>query len=176
MALISAFDDFFYPQSCYRIRPRYVPLIHNDGLFSSMLNDTFGELQRLERELGQLTQDTQKGDHFSFKCNVAGYRPEELQVDLQGDQLVIQGEHQHNDERQSVHRTFKRMVALPDTVHKDTIECSIDEKGRLEVRAQNKALEQDEQKRNIPIGFRQNQDQNVVNGQEQPKQVEQKKQ
>ncbi|KAI1704370.1 hsp20/alpha crystallin family domain-containing protein [Ditylenchus destructor] len=155
MALISAFDDFFYPQACYRIRPRYVPLSHNDALFSSILSDTFGELQRLESELGQLTQptDTQKGNHFSFKCNVAGYRPDELKVDLQGDQLVIQGEHQHNDERQSVHRTFKRMVALPDTVHKDTIECSIDEKGRLEVRAQNKALEQDEQKRNIPIGF-----------------------
>ncbi|KAI1702850.1 hypothetical protein Ddc_16814 [Ditylenchus destructor] len=54
------------------------------------------------------------------------------------------------------------MVALPDTVHRDTIECSIDEKGRLEVRAQNKALEHDEQKRNIPIGFRQ--DQNAVSG------------
>ncbi|KAI1702849.1 hypothetical protein Ddc_16813 [Ditylenchus destructor] len=64
MALISAFDNFFYSQARYRIRPRYVPIIHNDAFFSSMLNDTFGELQRLEMELGQLTQptDTQKGD------------------------------------------------------------------------------------------------------------------
>ncbi|KAI1699027.1 hsp20/alpha crystallin family domain-containing protein [Ditylenchus destructor] len=90
-------------------------------------------------------------EDFSLSCNVQGYRADELRVDLQGDQLMIQGEHQHNGERRSVHRTFKRKVALPENVQKDTVQCSMDKKGRLQVRAQNKALEQEQFERNIPI-------------------------
>ena len=36
---------------------------------------------RMDREGGQIT----------FSCNVAGYRPEELKVDVEGDSLVVRG-------------------------------------------------------------------------------------
>ena len=31
------------------------------------------------------------GGHVTFSCNVAGYRPEELKVDIEGDSLVVKG-------------------------------------------------------------------------------------
>ena len=31
------------------------------------------------------------GGHITFSCNVAGYRPEELKVDIEGDSLVVKG-------------------------------------------------------------------------------------
>ena len=33
----------------------------------------------------------EEGDNVTFSCNVAGYRPEELKVDVEGDALVIKG-------------------------------------------------------------------------------------
>ncbi|KAI1708546.1 hsp20/alpha crystallin family domain-containing protein [Ditylenchus destructor] len=145
----------------------------------SALHDSLGQIQQLERELGQLDEPSvdDKGD-FTFRCNVQGYRPEELQVDVHGDQLVIKGEHQHNDGRQSVHRTFKRMVALPENVQKDTVQCNIDERGRLEVRAHSKTLPLAQQRKNIPIGFRKSEQQNGGEQQldgEQQKQLDGKK-
>ncbi|KAI1710223.1 hsp20/alpha crystallin family domain-containing protein [Ditylenchus destructor] len=144
-----------------------------DRLMFSALNDSLGEIQQLERQLGQLEPSIDDKGDFSFRCNVQGYRPEELKVDVHGDQLVIQGEHQHNDGRQSVHRTFKRMVALPEDVLKETVQCNIDERGRLEVRAHSKSLP-GQQRKNIPIGFRKSDDQQQIGG-EQQKQVEDQK-
>ena len=31
------------------------------------------------------------GGHVTFSCNVAGYRPEELKVDIEGESLVVKG-------------------------------------------------------------------------------------
>jgi HSP20 family molecular chaperone IbpA len=160
MSLI-AFDDFFYPthrpvvRRCGHSPSHYEPY----GLFAHLMNDSFGQLQQLERQLGELQRPEAtngKGDggkEYSFKCSVAGYHPEELTVDVQGDELLISGEHSQKGEGQSIHRTFKRCVTLPQDVHKESIQCNINEQGQLEVRAERKQLDQ-APKLNIPIGFK----------------------
>ena len=173
MSLIP-FEDFFFPSQRPVYRTRY-PLTHYhyntpavpDRLISSALNDAFGQLQQLERQLGQLQQEESStggdGKNYSFKCNVAGYLPEELNVDLQGDELVIQGEHKQEGDGQSLHRTFLRRVTLPESVHRETIQCNIDDQGRLEVRAERKVQDQ-KPKVSIPIGFKSAADKALNNG------------
>ncbi|KAI1695166.1 hypothetical protein Ddc_21468 [Ditylenchus destructor] len=66
--------------------------------------------------------DTKAVNPFYFKYDFSGYGPDELQVVLDGKRLIITGEHRDGDKRQSVHRTFKRILTLPPSVLKDTID------------------------------------------------------
>jgi len=129
-----------------------------DGLMAEVLNEGFRGLQQLERELGHVgsieTPETTKEGGFKFTCSVAGYAPEEMSVELQGDEVVITGEHKAESEGQSIHRQFTRRVLLPGSVNRETIACNIDERGQLEVRAAGKALPPTPEKVNIPIGFK----------------------
>lgn len=74
MSLIP-FEDF-YPEHRYGV----LPLLRPKPLTLSVL-EGFRELQKLERELGQLNcgLESENGG-FMFRCNVAGYLPEELKV------------------------------------------------------------------------------------------------
>ena len=87
------------------------------------------------------------GGHITFSCNVAGYRPEELKVDIEGNSLVVKGfytfnnyryfhlhfgvlgEHKEKHGGQTIHRTFHRSLTLPDGIAKDSVQCNVDEKG-----------------------------------------------
>ena len=134
------------------------PTPNYDGLLAEVLNEGFRGLQQMERELGHVgsveTPETTKEGGFKFTCSVAGYAPDELSVDLEGDAMVISGEHKAESEGQSIHRHFTRRVLLPDSVNKETISCNIDERGQLEVRAAGKELPPAPEKVNIPIGFK----------------------
>jgi len=145
-----------------------LPTANYGGLLANVLNEGFRELQQMERELGhvltnvggaevgQLTteQGGKGGSGYKFSCSVAGYAPEELSVDLEGEELVICGEHKAEGEGQSIHRQFTRRVLLPEAVNKETISCNIDDKGQLEVRAASKELPAAAEKVSIPIGFK----------------------
>ncbi|KAF7624714.1 hypothetical protein Mgra_00010020, partial [Meloidogyne graminicola] len=74
-----------------------------------------------------------KTNEFSFSCNIAGYTSEELQVELVGAELVISGNHKQHTIHQSFHATFSRRILLPEGVHKESIQCSVDDKGCLNV-------------------------------------------
>nr|CAD2167658.1 unnamed protein product [Meloidogyne enterolobii] len=77
-----------------------------------------------------------KTNEFSFSCNIAGYTPEELQVELVGAELVISGAHKQQTINQSFTASFSRRILLPEGVHKETIQCSVDDKGLLNVSGQ----------------------------------------
>jgi len=52
-----------------------------------------------------------------------------------------------------VERSFTRKVAIPIGIHKDSIQCSVDEKGKICVVGTKQALEQSSL-RNIPISYK----------------------
>ena len=102
-------------------------------------------IKELERQMMDVKTD-EDGGHVTFSCNVAGYRPEELKVDIEGDSLVVKGhfvfdhffrlqyiwhlgEHKEKHGGQTIHRTFHRSVTLPDGVQKESIQCNMDDKG-----------------------------------------------
>uniref|UniRef100_A0A914CAD3 SHSP domain-containing protein n=1 Tax=Acrobeloides nanus TaxID=290746 RepID=A0A914CAD3_9BILA len=157
MALIlldPLFADPFTPT--YRwISPRryYNPMRE----VSHMLNMADTLMHQMEQHLGQW--DVTEDEKFQFGCEIDGFRPEELKVDLEGDEVVVQGEHKYEDERQTIQRTFARKFKLPEGIDKESIRCELDDKGRLQIYGQKLALE-DSQKKNIPIDFKNNDKEN----------------
>lgn len=82
------------------------------------------------------------------------FRPEELKIDLDGNQLVIVAEHSDSSDDESVTRTMKRRVTLPKDLKKDTIKCHIDSHGWLEIHADREHhAGEGAEKIHIPVAF-----------------------
>ena len=121
----------------------YSPFPH--GLFDS------AEVQRLQRELGVLSEG--KDGAFNYKCNVHGFKPNEIEVHHQGDNLVITGHQKHTGQNESYERTLKRVIRLPPDVHHESVRINVNEKGELTVEADKKAIDQPP-RRQIPITYK----------------------
>ncbi|KAE9554459.1 hypothetical protein FO519_002333 [Halicephalobus sp. NKZ332] len=124
--------------------------------------DPFREMDHLVGELlsdRQLMPQAALGelhvgkDDFAYSVDVAGFKPEELKVDLDGDSLVVSADHRESTNDESVHRSFVRKFTIPKEVRKETIKCDIDSKGHLRIHGAKLAIE-DQQKRQIPIEFK----------------------
>ncbi|CAJ0926681.1 unnamed protein product, partial [Mesorhabditis belari] len=50
---------------------------------------------------------------FSVKCDVSSYKPDELKLRLDGDVLLIEGEHKEENEQGSVHLRLQRSIRIP---------------------------------------------------------------
>jgi len=133
--------------------PFHSSVEHPSSGLGSYLTAEFHKMQELESQMIDVQMNNEDGQ-MRFSCNVAGYLPEELNVDVEGNDLVISGEHKQQGGGQSVHRTFMRRLTLPEGVHKESIMCNIDEKGCLCVKAQRPTLDQPA-RISIPIGFKQ---------------------
>jgi HSP20 family molecular chaperone IbpA len=144
----------YYRRTYWPVASYTDPFSVGTSLINDALSDTLGDMRRVERQMGELMPRLEDGS-YRFRCNVAGYMPEELKVDLEGNQLVLSGEHKQEDGDQSVHRTFVRRTLLPEDVLKDSIQCHIDQRGRLEITAQRQQQAGIEGKKSIPIGFKQ---------------------
>ncbi|KAH7720805.1 small HSP21-like protein [Aphelenchoides avenae] len=155
MSMMPFGDPFGFERSLwpshYHRRSTVSPWTMGGGYLDQFFNDSMRQMMDMERGLGEVNL-TDSGD-FRWRCNVSGYKPDELKVDLDGNQLVVSGEHKESREGESIHRNFTRRVVLPENVQKDTIKCHIDERGRLEIEARRPAVEG--QKQSIPIGFKQ---------------------
>jgi HSP20 family molecular chaperone IbpA len=53
-----------------------------------------------------------------------------------------------------VERSFVRRIRIPQGIHKESIQCNLDERGHLQVLGQ-KVNKEQPAKRSIPIGFKQ---------------------
>ncbi|PIO69832.1 Hsp20/alpha crystallin family protein [Teladorsagia circumcincta] len=78
------------------------------------------------------------------------FRPEELNVHLEGRELTIEGKREHKSENGAILRSFTRKWLLPENVDLQAVRTQLDEKGHLSVEAPKNA-EGQEKKRTIPI-------------------------
>jgi hypothetical protein len=111
--------------------------------------NNFGHVQ-LRDHVAQLTVDKSGG--FIYHVDTSGFQPNEVNVSVEGEQIVVTGEHKeecHGGEfdivvdsflafmnfcqisGESIERDFTRRVAIPVGIQKDTIRSSVDEKGHL---------------------------------------------
>lgn len=124
------------------------------GLGGGLLDTFFGDddfTPRIRDHAGQL-QIKDNGD-FEYKVDCGGFRPEEIQVNLEGDEVLIAAKHDERREGEAVHREFTRRVRIPQGIQKETIRCDLDPQGRLHVLGHTQALE-GQTRRQIPIGYR----------------------
>ncbi|XP_064599094.1 protein lethal(2)essential for life-like [Liolophura sinensis] len=73
---------------------------------------------------------------FDVRLNVQSYSPEDLQVKIVDEKLVISGRVEERlDEHGSVSGQFTRIIQLPEDVDPDTLTCELTEDGYLDVQA-----------------------------------------
>ena len=153
MLLDPFFADPFTPSYRWLAPRRYFDLSPMREV-NRMLSVADAMMHQMEQHVGslELTEDGK----FQYGCDVGGFRPEELKVDMVGDEVVVEGEHKHEDDKQSIQRKFVRRFKLPEGIDKDSLRCDLDEKGKLQIYGQKLALPEAE-KKNIPISLQQNQ-------------------
>lgn len=98
--------------------------------------------------------DVSNGDkEFKVSLNVSQFKPEELDVKVVGDCIVVHGKHEEkSDEHGFVSREFTRRYMLPKSCEMDTVSSSLTPDGVLTITAPKKALEAPPaQERQIPI-------------------------
>ncbi|XGW23880.1 hypothetical protein V3C99_005804 [Haemonchus contortus] len=134
-------------------------------LMNRMMYDTMRDMERFERSIFpywreadhsvlHVANETQKlvddDKKFAVALDVSQFRPEELNVHLEGRELTIEGKQEHKTENSAMHRSFTRKWILPENVNLEAIRTQLDDKGHLSVEAP-KNVEGQPQKRNIPI-------------------------
>ncbi|KAK5965486.1 SHSP domain-containing protein [Trichostrongylus colubriformis] len=100
-------------------------------LMSHVMYDTMRDLDRFERstfpywrdadqsvlhvanETQQLVDDDKK---FAVSLDVSQFRPEELNVHVEGRELTIEGKQEQKNDHTSIHRSFTRKWLLPESV------------------------------------------------------------
>lgn len=123
-----------------------------DPLFDSF---AWPELQRMEREMGAV--DVNKEGDFKYVCNFQGFRPSDIKVHHEGDHVIVEAERKHHGRHEHFERSLKRMIKLPDDVDKQNVRCEFNEKGEITIHAHKLAIENEPQKRTIPITFKKSQ-------------------
>ncbi|RCN50114.1 Hsp20/alpha crystallin family protein [Ancylostoma caninum] len=98
-------------------------------------------------ETQQVVDDDKK---FAVSLDVSQFRPEELNVHLEGRELTIEGKQEHKNDHSFMQRSFIRKWTLPESVNLEALHTQLSDKGHLCVEAP-KTTEQAAQRRNIPI-------------------------
>ncbi|PIO74756.1 Hsp20/alpha crystallin family protein [Teladorsagia circumcincta] len=98
-------------------------------------------------ETQQAVDDDKK---FAVSLDVSQFRPEELNVHLEGRELTIEGKQEHKTENGAIHRAFTRKWLLPENIDLEAVRTQLDDKGHLSVEAPKNAKGH-ERKRTIPI-------------------------
>lgn len=83
---------------------------------------------------------------MSLKINLGGYKPEEVNVRVKGNELLVTAEHQSEEEGHFTHRHFKRQFSLPRGVDASTLVSRFSKDGTLSIEAQKKAVPAIEEK------------------------------
>jgi hypothetical protein len=65
---------------------------------------------------------------FRARFNVKDYQPEEVNVKMDGDRIIVHAEHQEKDGTKSVSREFSREVNIPREVDPLLLQCTIGRK------------------------------------------------
>jgi len=142
------------PRHHYSVQRRVNPYseIHQIGTLIGTLANLIESDERERSEHLSAIMYNEQGD-MSMRCQTAGFKPDELSVDLDGDLLTVLGEHVESKEGESIERKFRRVIRLPKKVDQTKIKCELDENGELLLHVPRKEPIKSP-KQNIPIGMK----------------------
>ncbi|KAK0428320.1 hypothetical protein QR680_010730 [Steinernema hermaphroditum] len=135
MALLLS-DAFFPGLAPLRLRRRRDPF-----------DELFEELHSMNSNVSR------KDGDYSVSFKTSEFAPEELEVNVVGDSIVVEGKHSSESENGSIKRHFCQKILIPSDVDPKSIQSALDFNGNLSVSAKIKKPAVEEGKRNIPIGM-----------------------
>jgi HSP20 family protein len=98
------------------------------GTFRDEVNDLFNRFSgEFDGELAELpSMDLAETDsQIEVKMDVPGYKPEEINVEVQGDTLVVTGE--HKEEKEEKGKTFHRIERRSGSIKRSvTLPCAVE--------------------------------------------------
>jgi len=98
-----------------------------------------------------VSEVTNTAEKFAVSIDVSHFKPEELKMNLIGNELTIEGHHEeHNDHNGTIERSFVRKFTLPLDTNIDAIRSVISDKGHLSIEAPRKTATETQVKA-IPI-------------------------
>ncbi|KAK5971873.1 SHSP domain-containing protein [Trichostrongylus colubriformis] len=141
---------------------------------SRLMREMMDDFDRFERRMfpywreadrsiyvGHETQKPTNDDKkFAVSLNVSHFRPEELNVHVEGRELTIEGKQEQKDANSYVQRSFVRKWILPDDVDMQAIRTQLDDKGQLSIEAPKGASVQKEKEENEKKQFFQEKEEN----------------
>ncbi|CAD6189976.1 unnamed protein product [Caenorhabditis auriculariae] len=83
-------------------------------------------------DVGEVINDDNK---YGLKLDVSHFRPEELQVNIDGRKLTIEGNHESRTEHGTTQRSFVRSFFLPEDVDVSAVRSSLTDDGHLAIEA-----------------------------------------
>ncbi|GMT20117.1 hypothetical protein PFISCL1PPCAC_11414, partial [Pristionchus fissidentatus] len=132
--------------------------------FDQMLNDDVTSRRRLfpywmdipsehslnlGSALGEIENTPEK---FAVSVDVSHFKPDEIKVNLTGNELTIEGKHEEkSDEHGTIQRSFVRKYLLPEDANLESLRSSLSNDGHLSIEAPKKTAALT-QSRAIPIG------------------------
>ncbi|KAK6051950.1 Hsp20/alpha crystallin family protein [Cooperia oncophora] len=87
---------------------------------------------RVGQDASQPINDDKK---FAVSLDVSHFRPEELNVHVEGRELTVEGKQEQKDANSYMERSFVRKWTLPEDVDMQAIRTELNDKGQLSVEA-----------------------------------------
>ncbi|XGW11570.1 hypothetical protein V3C99_012783 [Haemonchus contortus] len=118
---------------------------------SRMMRDMMRDFDRFEREMfpsywrdadhsvlhvgGETHQPTNDDSKFTVSLDVSHFRPEEVNVHVEGHELIVEGKQEQKDANSYMQRSFVRKWILPEDVNLEAIRPQLNDKGHLTIEA-----------------------------------------
>ncbi|GFO35004.1 major egg antigen [Plakobranchus ocellatus] len=79
--------------------------------------------------------DSDGVQRYRVRFDVSEFQPEEIQVKVQENKLIVNAKHEEKSAQTSVSREYSRQVDIPSTVDQETMQCVLSKDGVLTVEA-----------------------------------------
>jgi len=128
----------------------------NDDFFEPTINSKFSNIFDMSPLSSSVIPRVviSKGEKFEVKLDVQQFAPQELDVKLVDNMLVIEGKHEEKqDEHGFISRHFLRKYTLPSDVKGENLTCDLSSDGVLQISAPRQIEENKGSEKVIPITY-----------------------